>query len=315
MNIGDKVRMLHGREEGIIVRFLDNKLVEIEIEDGFRIPVLRSELAVVSSEEAVRFKRENLVEERQPVSREVFANKGVYMAFLIINDTALALYLINNTDLELPYTIGEIQQENYKGLQAGVLKGKSSVKVQEVNTKNFENWPAYLLQFLFFKSGAGIPQEPLTKKIRFRANTFFKNKQTAPVLAKDAYVFQVDKEAAEVQPQKITDALYGENTVDVKPNRLPAPARETDLHIEKLSKDYAKMGSPQILQLQLQTFENTLDQAIANGMDEIIFIHGVGNGVLRTEIHKRLSKNKQVEYFKDAMKEKFGYGATLVKLK
>jgi dsDNA-specific endonuclease/ATPase MutS2 len=50
-------------------------------------------------------------------------------------------------------------------------------------------------------------------------------------------------------------------------------------------------------------------------MDEIIFIHGVGNGVLRTEIHKRLSKNKQVEYFKDAMKEKFGYGATLVKIK
>ncbi|QHT72028.1 DUF2027 domain-containing protein [Rhodocytophaga rosea] len=307
--------MLHGREEGIITRFLDNKLVEIEIEDGFRIPVLRTELAIVSAEEAVRFKRETPVDDRQPVSREVFANKGVYMAFLLINDTALALYLINNTDLELPYTIGEVQQENYKGLQAGVLKARTSVKIQEVNTKNFENWPAYLLQFLFFKAGAGAIQEPLTKKIRFRANTFFKSKQTAPVLGKDAYVFQVDKEATEIQPQKITDALYGENTAEVKPARLPAPARETDLHIEKLSKDHAKMGSPQILQLQLQTFESTLDQAIANGMEEIIFIHGVGNGVLRTEIHKRLSKNKQVEYFKDAMKEKFGYGATLVKIK
>jgi dsDNA-specific endonuclease/ATPase MutS2 len=50
-------------------------------------------------------------------------------------------------------------------------------------------------------------------------------------------------------------------------------------------------------------------------MDEITFIHGVGNGIMRMEIHKRLSKNPQVQFFKDAMKEKFGYGATLVKLK
>lgn len=315
MNIGDKVRMLHGREEGIVIRFIDNKLVEIEIEDGFRIPVLRTELAVVSAEEAVRFKKEVPVNDKQVASREVFSAKGIFMAFTIINDTALALYLVNNTDLETPYTIGEVQQETYKGLQGGTLKGRSSVKIQEVSIKNFENWPAYVLQFLFFKQGAGMLQEPLTKKMRFRANTFFKSKQVAPVLGKDAYLFQVDKESSEIQPQKIADALLSEKPVENKTSRLPAPSREIDLHIEKLAKDYQKMGSPQILQLQLQTFENRLDQAIANGMDDIIFIHGIGNGVLRTEIHKRLAKHQQVAYFKDAMKEKFGYGATLVKIK
>jgi dsDNA-specific endonuclease/ATPase MutS2 len=36
---------------------------------------------------------------------------------------------------------------------------------------------------------------------------------------------------------------------------------------------------------------------------------------MRMEIHKRLSKHPYVQFFKDAMKEKFGYGATLVKLK
>jgi dsDNA-specific endonuclease/ATPase MutS2 len=50
-------------------------------------------------------------------------------------------------------------------------------------------------------------------------------------------------------------------------------------------------------------------------MDEIIFIHGVGNGVLRNAIHKRLSGNKNVQYFEDAQKEKFGYGATKVRIK
>jgi dsDNA-specific endonuclease/ATPase MutS2 len=50
-------------------------------------------------------------------------------------------------------------------------------------------------------------------------------------------------------------------------------------------------------------------------MDEITFIHGVGNGVLRDSIHKRLSGNKNVQYYEDVQKDKFGYGATKVKIK
>jgi hypothetical protein len=315
MNIGDKVRMLRGREEGVVTRFLDGKLVEIEIEDGFRIPVLRSELAIVSTEETAQFKKPAAVDLGKQPAKEIIASKGIYMAFVIINDNALALYLVNNTDLDMPYTIGETHQDTYKGLQAGILKRKTSVKVHEVTTQNFENWPTYLLQMLFFKEGSIQLQEPLIKKIRFRANSFFKAKQPAPLLGKDAYLFQIDKENVEIQPQKIVEALFKDDKVVPKNNSIPAPSREVDLHIEKLSKDYNKMSNAEILQFQLQTFEKTLEQAIANGMDEITFIHGVGNGIMRMEIHKRLSKNPHVQFFKDAMKEKFGYGATLVKLK
>ena len=56
MNIGDKVRMLRAKEQGVITRFLSGNQVEIEIEDGFRIPVMQSELVVVSPMEAERFK-------------------------------------------------------------------------------------------------------------------------------------------------------------------------------------------------------------------------------------------------------------------
>jgi dsDNA-specific endonuclease/ATPase MutS2 len=50
-------------------------------------------------------------------------------------------------------------------------------------------------------------------------------------------------------------------------------------------------------------------------MDEIVFIHGVGNGVLKQEIQKKLAGNKNVAWFQDAQKEKFGYGATRIKIK
>ena len=56
MNIGDKVRLIHSKEEGIVTRVLPNNVIEIEIEDGFRLPVLKRELAVVSAVEAQVFR-------------------------------------------------------------------------------------------------------------------------------------------------------------------------------------------------------------------------------------------------------------------
>jgi dsDNA-specific endonuclease/ATPase MutS2 len=45
-------------------------------------------------------------------------------------------------------------------------------------------------------------------------------------------------------------------------------------------------------------------------MPSIVFIHGTGNGTLKNELHKFISKHPQVKTFMDAHKEKFGYGAT-----
>ena len=41
-------------------------------------------------------------------------------------------------------------------------------------------------------------------------------------------------------------------------------------------------------------------------------IHGIGSGKLRSEIHKRLSQRKEVKYFEDGDKEKFGFGSTII---
>ena len=51
MNIGDRVRLLHEKEEGVIRNIIDNRLVEVEIEDGFIIPVLKKELVLIASHE------------------------------------------------------------------------------------------------------------------------------------------------------------------------------------------------------------------------------------------------------------------------
>lgn len=331
MNIGDKVRMLHSSEEGIIIKLLDNNIIEVEIEDGFHIPVKKSEIVVISQEENRQFGKYKQAKEELKADKSDLkptAQKGIFVAFIAINDKMYAYYLINNTDFDLPFQLGEEKNMNYKGLMAGVLKAKNSHKITELNIQEFENWSNYVFQFLFFSNGYHTLREAMTKKVRFRANTFFKSKGVAPVLNKEAYLMQIDQdekiliakiepEIIAINPEKIKAEMFEKSNVlpDEPKIIIKKPAKEMDLHIENLSKDYEKMNSAEMIQLQLQVFEKSLENAIASGMNEIIFIHGVGNGKLRHEIHKRLSGNTDIQFFEDARREKFGYGATKVVFK
>ena len=97
---------------------------------------------------------------------------------------------------------------------------------------------------------------------------------------------------------------------------IVAPPHEFDLHLEALRPNTTEeLSNTAILRLQLDAFEDALSRALATNMHEIVFIHGMGNGVLRKEIHRQLSRNKDIKFFEDARKEKFGFGATLVRLK
>ncbi len=315
--------MVHGREEGVITGFTKDNLVEVEIEDGFRIPMMRSEIVVVSQQEAESFRATNTPATANTSSREVLAEKGIYLAFVPVNDVVLALYTINNTDFDVPYTLGQEQNGKYKALKGGVLARKTSVKVEEYNVPGFENWGIFVWQGLFFHESMTALREPLMQRLRFRANTFFKTKAKAPLLNKDAHLFQLDTPTATqpvtVQPEKIVESWENnsQNSISekAKTSVVTKPAAEVDLHIEKLTTQLIGLANAEMLQLQLEAFEKALDGAIAHGMHQITFIHGIGNGTLRNEIHRRLGKHIHVKFYEDAQKEKFGYGATKVTLK
>jgi hypothetical protein len=319
MNIGDRVRLLRSKEEGIIRKFINEKTIEVEIEDGFSLPVLRSEIVVVAAEESIIFKNAPKVQAKNAVTPQsgVFADKGIFMAFVQINDQRLSLHFINNTEFDLSFALFQEEGNNNTGLQAGLLKARSEVKIQDVSIQNFEKWGAYLIQVLYFKAGYIAVKEPFVRKIRFRANTFFKNKAQAPILGGDAFVFQLDSDNVKIEPKEIIEKMFGEEKQgsEIVQEKKGVVSREVDLHIEQLSNNFSKLSNAEILNIQLETFEKQLDNAIVAGLPEITFIHGVGNGILKNEIHKRLSKNKQIAFFQDARKEKFGYGATFVKLK
>ncbi|UYW01731.1 Smr/MutS family protein [Flavobacterium agricola] len=87
-----------------------------------------------------------------------------------------------------------------------------------------------------------------------------------------------------------------------------------DLHIEKLVKDFSRMSNHDILTIQLDTARHHLEHAIRNRIPRIVLIHGVGEGVLKTELDFMLSRYNNVT-FEDANYQKYGIGATQVYIK
>lgn len=328
MNIGDKVRLVHGKEEGVIYAFLPGNVVEIEIEDGFRIPVMRNEIVTISPIESQRMQKTTEITKLAPqsdkiVSRQaVFAEKGVYIAFVSVNDRAVILHLINNTDWTLPYSAAKQHEQIYTGMSAGVLLPRTSQKLTELQIKDFESWPTFEFNMLYYREGNFDKRIPFEKRLKCRAQSFYKSKKAVPVLGKEGFVYQLDEEeGAKKEEVKVNDNLSKDlraslmGGAEATKIELEVPDKVMDLHIEKLLADFSRLSKEEILKKQLDTFESGLERAIGTGMDEITFIHGAGNGVLRNELHRRLSKHPHVQYFKDAQKEKFGFGATLVKLK
>ena len=59
-------------------------------------------------------------------------------------------------------------------------------------------------------------------------------------------------------------------------------------------------------------FEKWFQLAAEQHLTSIIFIHGIGSGKLRDEIHSLLKSKNAVRYFVNQYDPRFGYGATEV---
>ena len=410
MNVGDRVRLLTGTEEGIVTRLLDSELVEVAIDNDFTIPVLRREVVVVAQEEGNNFdrtapdyrvgqvpgknanasKKDNSKRPSQPTgppkprqpslqealaavassgagvaksggssaaagaSKQPAAAKGLFLALVHQSPELLGVTLINNTEADVLFTYGEeTSARPYRALAADKLGPKASTKpLSFLHMKDFETWPAVVFQLLPTRLNGDAAYELLTKRQAFKASTFYNSQRPAPVIGKDAYLFQLDeKAAAAIAPEQLAQEaplpvaaaaaakpagvdiaalkaqLSGDApvtkpaaviaaTAPVATGPVVAPAHEFDLHFEALRPDgKEELSNTAILRIQLDAFEDALSRALATNMHEIVFIHGMGNGVLRKEIHRQLSRNKDIKFFEDARKEKFGFGATLVRLK
>ena len=99
--------------------------------------------------------------------------------------------------------------------------------------------------------------------------------------------------------------------VKEKKSKGEIPPPEFDLHIEKLVPNFRGMSNYDILTLQSDTAKRHLEFAIRNRIPKIVFIHGVGEGILKSELDFLLGRYDNIS-FQDANYQKYGVGATEV---
>ena len=74
------------------------------------------------------------------------------------------------------------------------------------------------------------------------------------------------------------------------------------------------MSNYDILTLQSETAKKHIDFAIRNRIPKIVLIHGVGEGILKSELDFMLGRYEMIT-FQDANYQKYGLGATEVYFK
>jgi dsDNA-specific endonuclease/ATPase MutS2 len=99
--------------------------------------------------------------------------------------------------------------------------------------------------------------------------------------------------------------------LSLKKKAKSGPVLEVDLHIEKLVNRFRDLNPYEILDFQLDVAKSQLDFALRKRIQRVVLIHGVGEGVLKAELHTLLRRYDGFS-FGDADYATYGMGATEV---
>ncbi|MBC3847793.1 Smr/MutS family protein [Winogradskyella echinorum] len=125
----------------------------------------------------------------------------------------------------------------------------------------------------------------------------------------DNAIYNSDIEAV----KKEKESKKRKPTIAVKPKERHAPKFEVDLHIHHLTESTRGMSNYDMLNLQLDTARRQLEFAIKKRIPKIVFIHGVGEGVLKQELETLFGRYNNIKFY-DADYKTYGLGATEVRI-
>lgn len=135
--------------------------------------------------------------------------------------------------------------------------------------------------------------------LQFPSSQLIKSGRVINVGNYEAFQAKKDKESPEKNKTKVP-----------KPKERNAPRMEVDLHIHQLTNSTRGMTNFDMLNLQVETAKRQLEFAIDKRIQKVVFIHGVGEGILKEELNY-LFKKYPVDFY-DAEYHKYGLGATEV---
>jgi len=312
MRIGDRVRLLRGTEEGIIVSIKGDKIVEVEIEDGFIIPTMKNEIVVIDKKEAEEFTKEETMGTPLPQKRQQdHISKGLYIGLSQMQGNQYQAYFVNQLSEDVLFVISQNDKKMISGKAHGICRGFESVEIGELTSSIFNPSKKMNVQVIVYETQTQLKKNPLNIDLNLEhvklTETVFLD-----VIDKDIFLIKIEeKQMDKIDVELLKEKLFESNDLPKanKESKILVTEKTIDLHVDELTTD---LKSNEIMEDQLKQFEKAYDNALLMNLKELKIIHGVGAGILRNEIHKRISTKKEVKFFEDSNKERFGFGSTII---
>jgi len=334
---GDKVGFINENMEGVVVRVLGDGLCRVRVDDGFEFDVHEKELVLlqkvkeadIPSSPAVAAAKAVLGEAGPDPFRRLEAEVFYFAACpgeeMQVLTGPVRFYIVNKLSFDAAFSFTVRVGKACRNLVHGEVRAGEARLLVTCPREELIDWSAMNLQALFYKGGLHDLLPPLNKDLPMVLPDLASSEKGLEGLwaySKVTRLASTNLAAATAGIEALKDkytAPKPESRKAERSARRPPQDQgpvlinesEIDLHIQHLADDYRTLTNAQILQIQMRRFRQEMDLALKHHYKKITFIHGVGNGVLRNEIHRELRSWSGI-VFHDAPFEKYGYGATQV---
>jgi nicotinamide riboside kinase len=347
MKIGDKVRFLSAVGGGIVKRFQGKDIVLVEEEDGFETPVLIRECIIIESKETTQqvpvpqhtptpFTPSTQEKEKNYIPEELSGKDKINACIAYLPEDIKKLghgnyetYFINDSNYYLFINYMSCENQAWKSIYTGLIEPNTKLFLNEFSKDMINDLERICVQFIAFKKDKPfslkktysvdikIDAIKFYKLHCFRQNDFFEDDALIYPLVSD----DVDKQELLISASDIQNAMW-QQAKAVNHPKQPAskprpenPVEEVDLHINHLLDTTSGMSNSDILEYQLSIFHQTLEKFNNKKGQKIVFIHGKGEGVLRSAILTALKTKYKHYLYQDASFKNYGFGATMVIIK
>lgn len=329
--IGDKVIVLITDEEGTIADILNEDMVLIEIR-GVRFPIYTDQIDFpyyrMFSKSLKKPEKKQVfidqVKREKSVTRISPKGEGVGLTFFPVYDKdvfeddiveKIKIYLVNDNheQYRFKYVL------NFGGPSAFELENEifpgSDFYLHDLAFDDVSNNPRF--EFEFSLSKPNKKKAPsYESQLKLKGKQIFKKIEELQLQHEASFSYHLfthypDKQREErIDLSKLNRAGFKVYDLGEAKEYLPPARTVIDLHIDKLSDKSENLKPEQMLDIQMREFEKYFDLALAHKQPVLTVIHGIGEGILRNEIHQFLKSRKEVKRFVNQYDPRYGYGAT-----
>lgn len=205
--IGDKVNFLSTVGGGKVTKIIDSRMVMVEVEDGFEIPTLITDLVLDYRSMPAPSKQQQTVDK---VQKEVQAKQlleqqqaedarkgglrrfakesekeGIYMAFVPHEQQwlltgPLDVVLVNHTPYEMLYTFTIKEEDKFTNVDFGQIDKYEKIVIETVSRDDLEYWLNGVVQAILTTETSDCVLLPLNAPFSLRVGRFMKEGSYLP---------------------------------------------------------------------------------------------------------------------------------------